>query len=93
MKGKYFGIKYIHEQMEQQAIPRFRKPVSVTINILHKTNNVFDYDAGLKTILDGIKQCDKSKRGVIDDNIKGMKILILKFVKSEQDGVEVVFQP
>lgn len=93
IKGKYFGIKFIHEQMVAQSVPRYRKPVSVTINIHHRTNNVFDFDAPLKTLLDGIKQSDKCRRGLVDDNIKGLKILIIKYVKSDEDAVEVVFQP
>lgn len=90
VKG-YFGTYFVQKSMLDAGVPIFRSPVYLMIVVYHRTKQVFDYDAGLKMLLDGIKTEPGFNSGIVDDNIKGIKGLFIQFKKADKDGIRVFF--
>ena len=87
----YFGIKYIWERIAEAGVPAYTGPIKLHIEIRHRTNRVYDIDAPLKTVLDGIKQCESSPFGIVDDGRTGIRNLTISYRKSKEDAIYVYF--
>lgn len=76
-RGKKNKLGYIQLEEHFRNLPRFKKPVSITLTIYQTRQYPIDIDSCNKTLLDALK----FYKIIIDDNEKGIKSYKVVYAK------------